>query len=116
MLPLILSGLGATAIIVSWIGHHREPTNLPQMNFQDIQLVAEGVLKGALEVEGLNDILECVEDSEKVTIDVRRAVAHLSQHNLDGVINGLQDLSDALIAVHDGIKVCHPGEFKDELE
>ena len=47
---------------------------------------------------------------------MRRAVAHLSQHNLDGVINGLQDLSDALIAVHDGIKVCHPGEFKEELE
>jgi hypothetical protein len=39
--------------------------------------VAEGVLEGALEIEGLKyDIVECVKDSSKLVTDIQHAVGH----------------------------------------
>ena len=72
--PLIFAGIGITGMI-TWMAGHREPV-LELMNIQDIQLVAEGLLQGALEVEGLTDVVECVEDSDQLIIDIRHAVGH----------------------------------------
>jgi hypothetical protein len=68
MNPLIFAGLGLTGWM-TWMGMHHEGP-LVAMNVHDIQLVAEGLLEGALEIEGIVDIVECVEDSSRLVVDI----------------------------------------------
>ena len=59
--PLIFAGVGILGML-SWMNIHKEipPPEPILMNIQDIQLVAEGLIEGALEIEGLKDIISCV--------------------------------------------------------
>ena len=58
-------------------------------------LIAEGILKGALEAEGFTDIEKCIQDGEKLVQDAEAAVKDFEQGDAGDVIDGLKKIADA---------------------
>ena len=110
----VIIGVGSV-MIAQWIGHSDE-IEPAKMAMKDVQAVAEGLLQGALQVEGLDDIASCVEDSSKIVEDIEKAAAHFSRHTLSDIMDGLQDLSEVCVDLHAAMEECHSGNFTEELK
>jgi hypothetical protein len=75
-------------------GQSTQPVNL---NYEDVQQVAEGLIEGALEVEGLGFVVHCVQDFNKTQTDMARAISFFRVGHIDNIIQGLQSLSEVCI-------------------
>jgi hypothetical protein len=71
----------------------------------DVVHVVEGVLMGALDAE-FQDIEHCIQDGEKVIVDVEHAYKHLKSKDIKNVIAGLKDIGDGLMAIKKAMTDC----------
>lgn len=107
-----------------WSSHHKHPLKdakkwikkelktltktEEQVDLDRIKLVAivQGVLKGALNAEGFEDINSCIADAEHVFSDAEGAYADFKAGGAGKVIAGLEELADLLKTVKAGMSDC----------
>ena len=71
-----------------------------------VQIVS-GLLKGALDAEGFDDIEKCLGDGEVIVKDAEKAYTDFSGHpTIDEVIDGVEEIADILKEVKYGMKDC----------
>jgi hypothetical protein len=69
--------------------------------------IVEGMLKGALDAEGFDDIVKCLGEGEVIIKDAEKAYADFSGHpSIDDVIDGIEEIADILKQVKYGMKDC----------
>jgi len=68
--------------------------------------IVEGVLKGALDAEGFDDISHCIQDVETVVTDAEAAVKDFKAGGVDNVIAGIKEVSEILKVVKTGMSDC----------
>ena len=61
----------------------------------DIELIAQGAIKGALHTEGLDDILTCLADPAAVLKNFEDAVAQFEKDNMSSITMGFMDMAAA---------------------
>ena len=75
-------------------------------NVHQVEEIVAGILVGAVEAEGLENIEGCIKDSEHFFDDVLDAVQDFEKHTASGKIAGMKKLGDALHDVMGGVKDC----------
>eukprot|EP00355_Strombidium_rassoulzadegani_P003039 CAMPEP_0168612918 /NCGR_PEP_ID=MMETSP0449_2-20121227/3173_1 /TAXON_ID=1082188 /ORGANISM="Strombidium rassoulzadegani, Strain ras09" /LENGTH=186 /DNA_ID=CAMNT_0008653515 /DNA_START=3 /DNA_END=563 /DNA_ORIENTATION=- len=68
--------------------------------------IVKGILEGAVDAEGLDNIEECLVDTETIVQDAEEAVADFEKKNAAGIAAGLEKLGDAVMEMKDEIKDC----------
>jgi hypothetical protein len=68
--------------------------------------IVTGVLKGALEAEGFDDIEKCIADAKHVIDDAEAAYDDFKGHDITQIINGVKEVADLLTSVKDGMQDC----------
>jgi hypothetical protein len=73
---------------------------------KEIEDIVMGILYGAVQAEGLENINGCIEDTEKFFKDVLSAVQDFETETASGMSAGIKKLGDAIMDVKDGIIQC----------
>jgi hypothetical protein len=73
---------------------------------QKMVSIVEGVLAGALNAEGFDDINTCIKDAETVIQDAQVAVQDFEAGGLDNVIEGVKEVAEILKVVKAGMSDC----------
>ena len=68
--------------------------------------IVEGILKGALEAEGFDDIEKCITDIETVVTDAEAAVKDFEGHSPAQIEDGLKQVAGAIMAIKSGMSDC----------
>jgi len=71
-----------------------------------VEQVVEGVLIGALDAEGFDDITKCITDAEGVVTDVEKAFNDFEKNTTQGAISGVKDIADLLKNIKSGMQDC----------
>ena len=71
-----------------------------------IEQIVGGMLKGALDAEGFNDIIKCVGDGEQVFEDAYTAIQDFEKKDTEDVIAGLEEVGKMLLVVKKGMSDC----------
>ena len=67
-----------------------------ELTQNDLQLITKGVLTGALHIEKLDDIMQCIKDPMTVINDVEKAVAFFEHDDMMHISMGMQSLAFSL--------------------
>lgn len=76
------------------------------VNPTDVEQIIIGVLEGAVDAEGLENIEGCVKDTETLYSEVEAAVKDFEKHTAEGTIEGLKMLGQAVVEIKEDIKEC----------
>ena len=71
-----------------------------------MEVIVEGILKGALDAEGFTDITHCIQDVEHVIQDAQAAVTDFQKKDVQDIIAGVKEVADLLKTVKVGMKDC----------
>ena len=77
-----------------------------KMDIIQLEQIVDGLLRGATNAEGFNDIAKCVTDLENVLGDANTAVKDFKAGGATNVINGLKAVGDLIKQVQAGMKDC----------
>jgi hypothetical protein len=104
--------LGALATL--GLGHYMTKDGITSLKLSsdDIQLIAQGAVKGALHTENLDDILSCLDDPLSFIKDVEKAVSKFDEHDVSA---GLFDIGLSFSALAKGIKDCDSDTTEREI-
>jgi len=87
-----LSYLGYTAAALAAMGYGyflmKDGSPVLGLAKQDLELIARGVIKGALHTEGLDDILTCLEDPVAALKEFEDAFTHFEKKDMASVTRG----------------------------
>ena len=83
---------------------------------EDCQLIAKGMVKGALHETHLDDIMKCIDDPDKIVENIKSSVDHLQQQTRNDTITGILELGIAFGDISRGIMFCDPTITKREIE
>lgn len=72
----------------------------------DVEQIVIGILEGAVDAEGLDNIKECIQDSEHFYSEVEEAVHDFEKHTAEGTIEGLKIIGEAVMQIKGDIKDC----------
>ena len=73
---------------------------------KEVEDIVAGILEGAVNAEGLENIEGCIKDTESVYKDVEEAVADFEKKTPDATAEGIKLLGEAIVALKDDIKEC----------
>lgn len=73
----------------------------------EVAQITEGILIGAVNAEGLDNIEACLTDAEHVFGDVKAAVGDFEEKTASGTAQGLKELGAAVITISHMMKDCH---------
>jgi hypothetical protein len=102
--------------------------NINASELEDSEQVIKGILYGTIKAEGLDDILECVDDAEGLFKDIKIVVNDFKKRTAKGTANGLSEIGRIIKVIHSGMKDCSAAtgdwkrlaliaeEFSDPLE
>jgi hypothetical protein len=82
--------------------------------YGDLGFLIEGVMKGALHAEGLDDLDACFADAESIAKDAEAAFDDFKTRDVQHVTDGIKEVADLLSKVHDGLKDC--SSFKGDIK
>ena len=71
-----------------------------------MEVIVEGILRGALDAEGFTDITHCIQDVEHVVQDAQAAYTDFSKKDVQDIINGVKEVADLLKTVKQGMSDC----------
>lgn len=74
---------------------------------KEVAQITEGILIGALNAEGLENIESCLVDAEHIFGDVKSAIGDFEERSASGTSKGLKELGDAVIQISHMMKDCH---------
>lgn len=97
------TSFAVAALIGSTSARYSAP--VPAINQEFVDIVS-GVLMGALNAEGFNDIEKCIQDVEHVFTDAKTAIADFEKGDVSSVIDGIKEIADLLKSVQAGMKDC----------
>jgi hypothetical protein len=97
------TSFAVAALIGSASARYSAPVRAVNQEFVDI---VSGVLMGALDAEGFNDIEKCIQDVEHVFTDAKTAVADFEKGDIASVLDGVKEIADILKTVQAGMKDC----------
>jgi hypothetical protein len=87
--------------------HHEKKTEgALKADIIQLEQIVVGVLKGAVNAEGFNDIATCIADLEHVLGDATTAVKDFKAGGATNVINGLKVVGDLIATVKTGMADC----------
>jgi len=72
----------------------------------ELELIVGGMLKGALDAEGFDDITQCIHDASEVFTDAETAILDFEKGDIDHVIDGVKQVGLMLQAVKSGMSDC----------
>jgi len=76
-------------------------------------LITKGVLRGALDAEGLDDIEKCFTDAKDIVHDVENAYADFKKGHASDVIDGVKQVGSMLLTLKKALKDCNfTGDLK----
>jgi len=73
---------------------------------QQMVLIVEGILKGALDAEGFDDIEHCIQDAATVIKDAEIAVQDFEKKDVQDVIAGIKEVGVILQTIKAGMSDC----------
>ena len=76
------------------------------MDIIQLEQIVDGLLRGATNAEGFNDIAQCVTDLEAGLGDAETAVKDFKAGGATNVMNGLKACGDLIKQVQAGMKDC----------
>ena len=71
-----------------------------------LEEIVGGVLKGALDAEGFDDINKCIQDAEHVFSDAKTAVEDFEKKDVQDIIAGIKTVADLLKTIKAGMSDC----------
>lgn len=71
-----------------------------------LELIVGGILKGALDAEGFDDVNRCIADAEHVFSDAEAAYQDFKAGGAGKVIDGMKELADLFKQVKAGMSDC----------
>ena len=86
--------------------HGKKAEDKLQLDIIQLEEIVTGVLKGAVNAEGFNDIAKCIDDLEHVLGDATTAVSDFKKGGASNVIAGLKEVADLLKTVKTGMTDC----------
>jgi len=86
--------------------HGKKAEDKLQLDIIQVEEIVTGVLKGAVNAEGFNDIAKCIDDVEHVLGDATTAVSDFKKGGASNVIAGLKEVADLLKTVKTGMTDC----------
>ena len=106
--------------IGAWIdedGEYHNVTDLQSLYLSKAEVgqISMGILAGSLKTEDLDDYVTCIQDSEKIMVDVEDAITSFEKKNISGVTQGISDLADALHIIVSAIDTCSQQKDIDQL-
>ena len=75
-------------------------------DWQNVLFVFEGVLKGIGAQTAFNDVVGCIDSSETIIQDFNDAIKDFKAENLNGVIQGIEALTNAVKVLPNAITQC----------
>jgi len=72
----------------------------------EVEQIIIGILEGAINAEGLENIEECITDTETFYGEVETAVKDFEKHTAEGTVEGLKILGEAVMQIKGDIKTC----------
>lgn len=93
-------------IVVGSIKSKRESFEALKFNLNDAEQVAAGILWGAVEAEGLDNIKGCIQGAELIFDDVKAAMQDFEEETPEGTIAGLKELADTIFAIGNEAMTC----------
>lgn len=76
-------------------------------HLKEVAQITEGILIGAINAEGLDNIEHCLTDAEHIFGDIKSAVGDFEEKDASGTAKGLKQLGDAVITIGHMMKDCH---------
>jgi hypothetical protein len=73
---------------------------------QKLELIVSGILEGALDAEGFDDINQCIQDNELVFQDAEEAYMDFTTKDFKKVAEGVKKVADLLTHVKSGMSDC----------
>jgi hypothetical protein len=83
---------------------------------EDCQLIAKGMVLGALHETHLDDIMKCIDKPDDVIKNVKSGIQHFEKQTYEDTATGLLELGVAFADVSRGIIYCDPTITKREVE
>jgi hypothetical protein len=81
--------------------HHNQKVDKKQL-----EEIVGGLLRGAIDAEGFDDIDSCIKDAETVFGDAKIAVSDFKKGDAAGAIAGIKEIADIMKVVESGMKDC----------
>ena len=109
-IPIIVAALGLGAVgtdallrslVKKYISEDVE------IKVHDLELIAQGMMEGAMHYEGLDDIVACIEEPGTVVADIKSAMTNFSEKDREHIFQGIKDLGQAFNDIVKGVKECH---------
>jgi len=76
------------------------------VDVKKLEAIVGGMLKGALDAEGFQDINTCIADAEHVFTDAEEAIKDFETKDVSKVIDGIKKIADILQTVQKGMSDC----------
>ena len=86
--------------------HEKKAEKDLKMDVIQLEQIVTGILKGAVDAEGFNDIATCIDDLEHVLGDATNAVKDFKAGGASNVIEGLKQVGDMIKYVKTGMSDC----------
>ena len=115
---LMYLGYSAAALAAMGYGYYLTRNGSPALGLsaQDLELVAQGVIQGALHTEGLDAILTCVKDPKATIKAFEDAVSHFEKKDMASITTGFMDMAAAFEDLAKAVKDCDSDVTKREIE
>ena len=75
-------------------------------NLKEVAQITEGILIGAIDAEGLDNIESCLTDGEHIFGDVKSAIDDFEEDTASGTAKGLKKLGEAVVVISHMMKDC----------
>jgi len=102
--PSVAALLLATSTVQAWPWSNDE---VDKITHSKAFLVTKGVLRGALDAEGFDDIEHCLGDAEDILHDVEHAYADFKKGHAGDVIAGVKQVGNMLKSLKKALKDCN---------
>ena len=111
-------GYSAAALAAMGYGYYLTRNGAPALGLSahDLELVAEGAIKGALHTEGLDSILTCVEDPKATIKSFEDAIKQFEKKDMASITMGFMDMAQAFKSLAKAVTDCDSDVTKREIE
>lgn len=115
--PNTLYYLGYTAMALAAMGttYYYTTYGIVGLKGSDLNLIAQGLLTGALHAEKMDDILKCLTNSKKTLSDFEEAAKFFQYRDYKNVLLGIEKLGVALSQVAVSVEGCSGEQTMKEM-
>lgn len=93
-------------VLVGYVESDEPITTFVSISKSQVAQIVNGVLKGALEAEGADDLEQCLADTDLTIEDLNKAYNDLKLKTASGTADGLKDLGEAMEALGSAVQDC----------